>query len=129
EEPAAQPKGCMSVTLHLRLRAPVLYSTVSGPFFVHLSSHGDLRHHSWPASLTPSRSASPQEMEPSCRYDGEGAEKARRPSSPSAQSLWLSLTEGIRCRTMYRRLSLVHTDGNARRRWIVCQPVPWKTAR
>src|SRR5215831_20265268 len=27
EEPAAQPKGCMSVTLHLRLRAPVLYST------------------------------------------------------------------------------------------------------
>src|SRR5215471_11917686 len=28
EEPAAQPKGCMSVTLHLRLRAPVLYSTV-----------------------------------------------------------------------------------------------------
>src|SRR5215470_8154763 len=29
EEPAAQPKGCMSVTLHLRLRAPVLYSTVN----------------------------------------------------------------------------------------------------
>jgi hypothetical protein len=27
EEPAAQPKGCLSVTLHLRLRAPVLYST------------------------------------------------------------------------------------------------------
>ena len=25
----------------------------TGPFFVHLSSHGDLRDHAWPASLTP----------------------------------------------------------------------------
>jgi hypothetical protein len=29
EEPAAPPKGCIAVTLHLRLRAPVLYSTLA----------------------------------------------------------------------------------------------------
>src|SRR5215470_3579841 len=42
--------------LSLRMLCLSLQRTMdrtTGPCFVHLSSHGDLRHHSWPASLTP----------------------------------------------------------------------------